>query len=690
MKKIFLITAYILISLGTNATVVSDSLAKIVGLHFLNTKAANPTGYIETGALKLAYTAKETENYYYISDNKGFVIVAADKNAFPVLGYSFEKGFDINRLNPATAYWLDEYKKQLQYIVEKRLTQSDDIKAAWDALSGNNNNTDNNSINTSKTVTVTQSPQNGIAASVLPLMKTIWDQNVYNYINYPSITSGISGNYNAYCPVNYVYYPQKTVTGCVATAMAQIMKFWNYPTRGNGYNSYTPGNKDFGIQSLNFGNTAYQWNLMPDSLTINSNAAQTNAVATLMYHCGVAVNMDYGLSSAGGSIATMYGSFPSAQFALKNYFGYNNVVYNTRTGNFTDNQWINLLESEISAGRPVMYDGHDTSRITGHCFVADGYDANNYIHFNWGWSGYCNGYFQINALNPGTGGTGGGNGKFNYNQHILINIQPTPTQLQLYNTQVISSSATINYGEGFTVSTNINNYGSNSFTGNFGAAIIDTLNNKVAIVSIDSNQTLSANAHFPSGIVFSTTGISNLLPGKYYISIYYRPAGGSWTAVENNGVYINKTALNVINTDSVALYSPVNVSTGNLVTGSSASFSFNIINNGNTTFKGNYRLSLYDLNGNLIQTTGTYTDSLGLTQGSKFSTAVNFIIPSLNVAPGNYLLGLSYQPEGAASNWKWVGTGIYKNPIPVNVSLQPDKYESNDSINKSYILTPVF
>lgn len=292
----------------------------------------------------------------------------------------------------------------MQIIVEKRLPQSVKIRAEWDELLGNNDSKINNSTNKAKAFTGVQSPQNGVAGSVLPLIKTVWDQNAYDYINYPSTTSGISGSYNGYCPMSYVSYPQRTLTGCVATAMAQIMKFWNYPARGNGYHSYTPSNKDFGTQVVDFSTTAYQWNLMPDSLTLNSTAAQTNAVATLMYHCGVAVNMDYRLSSGAGSIATMYGAYPSAQYALMNNFGYSNVVYYTRTGNFTDPQWINLLETEISAGRPVMYDGHDTAKSYGHCFVADGYDANNYIHFNWGWSGYCNGYFQINALNPGLGG----------------------------------------------------------------------------------------------------------------------------------------------------------------------------------------------------------------------------------------------------------------------------------------------
>ena len=693
MKKIFLITAYVLFCNCIKANPISDSLAKIAGLHFLNTKAVNPVGYIETGSLKLAYTEKETENYYYIytiNSNKGFIIVAANDNALPILGYSFNNGFNINELNSTVAYWMDGYKKQMQIIVEKRLPQSVKIKAEWDELLGNNDSNINNSANKAKAFSGVQPPQNGVAGSVLPLIKTVWDQNAYDYINYPSTTSGISGSYNDFCPMSYVSYPQRTVTGCVATAMAQIMKFWNYPTHGNGNNSYSPSNKDFGTLSANFGNTAYQWNLMPDSLTLNSTAAQTNAVATLMYHCGLAVNMDYGLSSGAGSIATMYGAYPSAQYALKNNFGYSNVVYYTRTGNFTDPQWINLLETEISAGRPVMYDGHDTARNEGHCFIADGYDVNNNIHFNWGWSGYCNGYFQVNALNPGLGGIGGGNGQYNSNQHILTGIQPTPTQLQLYNSQVILSATTINYGTGFTVTANINNYSSNTFTGDFSAAVSDSLNNIVSFLSLDSNQTLSGNAHFPASIIFSTQGISTLMPGKYSVSIYYRPTGGSWAAVENNGVYVNKTTINVINTDSIALFSPINITTGNLITGNPAGFSFNIINNSKTLFKGNYQLSIYSLNGNLIQSLGTYNDAIGLTQASNFSSPVIFNTTSLNITPGNYLLGLKYQPAGTSASWKWVGADIYKNPIPVNVSLQPDIYESNDSVNKSSVLTPAF
>ena len=141
MKKLLLIIALVAVSYSINAKPISDSLAKVVGLNFLNTKAVNPIGTIELGELRLSYTAKgnsvsnnllaQNQNYYYvfnINNNKGFVIVVADDNALPILGYSFQNGFDTSNLNPSVANWLEGYQKQMQYIIENKVPQTEEIK----------------------------------------------------------------------------------------------------------------------------------------------------------------------------------------------------------------------------------------------------------------------------------------------------------------------------------------------------------------------------------------------------------------------------------------------------------------------------------------------------------------------------------------------------------------------------------
>ena len=289
MKKLLLIISLIVVSYSINAKPISDSLAKIVGLNFLNTKAVNPLGTIERGGLKLSYTAKgnsvsnsllaQTQNYFYVFNiygNKGFVIVAADANALPILGYSFNGGFDTTKLNSNVAYWLRGYEKQIQYIIENDVPQTEKIKTKWEELLNSSTNTNNNTNGNRARAQIGVQPQNGVATSVAPLLTTLWDQG-------PDFLT--TGAYNLLCP-----YDQSTntttVTGCVATAMAQVMKYWNYPLKGSGFNSYTPNNASYGTLSENFGNITYDltWSsLNPDNSTIkysNGSIAWTNTTST--------------------------------------------------------------------------------------------------------------------------------------------------------------------------------------------------------------------------------------------------------------------------------------------------------------------------------------------------------------------------------------------------------------------------
>ena len=154
--------------------------------------------------------------------------------------------------------------------------------------------------------------------------------------------------------------------------MAQIMKFWNYPETGSGFHSYN--HPAYGTLSANFGSTTYQWSLMPNVVS-----SSNSAVATLMYHCGVSVNMVYDIAAKGGSSAQTL----DVAAALKTYFGYSSTVEGKYRKDYTDAQWIDLLKTELNAGRPVQYAG--TGSSGGHSFVCDGYNSNDFFHMNWGW-----------------------------------------------------------------------------------------------------------------------------------------------------------------------------------------------------------------------------------------------------------------------------------------------------------------
>jgi hypothetical protein len=658
---------------------VDETRAKTVGLFFLQNKT-NSTLLKEAKNLQLAYKftatigdALEERTMFYVFnvDNFGFVIVSGEDTVIPILGYSDQGNFHSANMPPAFQKWLEGYKNEIIYVINHDIKATDDINRQWGLQMINKSS--NSSLTTN---------------SVSPLIQTHWDQ-----LNGANQQSPL---YNNFCPLDS-QYNVNAVTGCVATAMAQVMKFWNYPATGTGFYSYN--HAKYGTLSANFGNTTYQWSSMPNQLTSSSTSSQINAIATLMYHCGVSVNMKYdvaGFTGHEGSSAYLSQNSPTpnacSEYALKTYFGYNSSLSGIVRQNYTDPQWLNILKFELDNGRPIIYAG--TGSQGGHCFVADGYDNNNYIHFNWGWSGNSDNYFDINALNPGSIGAGGGAGGFNSQQQAIIGIQP-PTSAQTYNltlyNYVTPSATTINYGQAFTVSTNITNLGTNSFSGDYTLGAFDSNGNFIDYVETKTNYaTLPSQTHYANNLVFSTTGLFSLLPGTYYLGLYYRPTGGGWKIVSNNGSYTNFSQITVVNPNPIALNSVMTVSPGTTLTqGQGASVNLNIFNNGSSTFTGQYNVGLYTLDGTFVQTIGVYNETGGLPAGYSYSSPyLTFTTGAITATPGSYLIALEHLPTNGS--WSLTGsTSIFINPIKVTViqaPYQPDIYEVNDTLSQSYSL----
>ena len=207
--------------------------------------------------------------------------------------------------------------------------------------------------------------------------------------------------YNLYCPGN-------TMTGCVATAMAQVLKYWNYPAFGKGSHSYTD-DSGYGTQSADFGDTRYDWSNMPNKLTYSSSATEKAAVATLMYHCGVSVNMHYSTTYSGTAMN-------KCEVALPTYFRFNNHDIRYRgKGQMSNSTWTDTLIAELNDYRPIIYGG--TGPAGGHCFVCDGYNAQRYLHFNLGEDGDGDGYYAIGAISYGAY-------TFNQENDAILGIHP--------------------------------------------------------------------------------------------------------------------------------------------------------------------------------------------------------------------------------------------------------------------------
>ena len=320
-----------------------------------------------------------TEFYIFTIEGGGFVLVAADDVATPILGYSLTNSFDPKGMPDHVAAWLEDYDLEIRSL-KAALGPDNDPAPGWDP----------NDI-----------PP--IDHDVSPLLTTTWNQTSYYSKRCPTIGSS------------------RAPTGCVATAVAQLMRFWQHPAQGYGSHSYTLSS--VGTLSANF-DTTYNWTLMPNALGSSSSTAQDNEVAKLMYHIGVAVEMEYGASSSGAVSFNGTGSVgTTAQTALMKYFKYKPSMTAVRLESYTTPQWRALLRAELDARRPVMYSGRSTSG--GHAFVCDGYNNADQFHFNWGWGGTYDGYFAIGSLNPGVGGVGGNSsGTYNMSNAALIGVEP--------------------------------------------------------------------------------------------------------------------------------------------------------------------------------------------------------------------------------------------------------------------------
>ena len=400
MKRFTLIVALVLMTvMSTFAERVTSETARKAATTFLNNNGAKATQLTDI-TQKVGFP-----NLYIFTADKGFVVMAADDCVQPILGYSLSDIFDSEDMPENLVWWLQGYNDEIQYAVENNLRATSETAKMWKDLAEGN------------------SKAGKATMTVAPLIQTKWNQNKYYNDLCPAVSDGPNGH--AY-------------TGCVATAMAQIMKYWSYPSTGIGSHSYTWNGQTL---NANFGATTYDWNNMADYYEYyyangtdqyaNSlpepSAEEIAAVATLMYHCGVSVDMNYGGSSTGGSAA------PNAYVAnaLKNYFNYKNTAQHKQksyysTVYYTDDEWIAMLKTDLDASRPVQYGGQDPNGSSGHAFVCDGYNSDDYFHFNWGWSGRYNGYFSLNNLNTGanSGEAGAGNGVYTRNQEAVFGIEP--------------------------------------------------------------------------------------------------------------------------------------------------------------------------------------------------------------------------------------------------------------------------
>ena len=353
MKKHLLLSLVVLLGTTTlNARPVDVESAKAIGQRFAQAKFNNN---LRSNELQLVYTGTSNRGeacfYAFNAGSDGFVIVSADDRFRPIVGYSNEGPFETENMSPELAFYLEK-------IIEARSSGNvvlfDDTEQEWQSVAA----------------TGRMLSRNG-GRGVDYICTTKWNQD---------------SPYNLYAPEAGGGPGGRCYAGCVATAMSQVMKRWDYPAKGSGSHSYYC--QGYGSQSANFGATNYDWEHMPDKLH-GSSQQEIEAVALLMYHCGVAVDMQFGPNGSGANSWDV----PDA---IERYFSYSSHATLRGRDQYSLTNWQNLLKESFNIGWPVYYSGFSNSG--GHAFVCDGYDDSDLFHFNWGWGGSSDGWFVIDEI----------------------------------------------------------------------------------------------------------------------------------------------------------------------------------------------------------------------------------------------------------------------------------------------------
>ena len=360
MKRLFLLGMLLITGWCMHAAQLTESEAYRIAQKYNRSLAATPWKQKAPGTVEVAPDAE-----YYVfnaSQNQGYVIVSGEDSLTELVGYSDSGTIDMDNLPDNLSSWLEAYA---EYVKAVRRSEAEPFK-------------------------------NNLLASyptIRPLLGEIqWNQSM---------------PYNDMCPYDSEA-GERCPSGCVATALAQIMKYWEWPVNGVGSYSYT---SNYGVLSADFTKT-YQWDKMRDIYNAYYDAdwniikewtqEEGDAVAQLMADLGVALEMDYAPGGSGSNDIMV-------ERAMRNHFRYE--VENHPRLSMTSSEFINLLVTELQQSRPVYFSGGSASG-SGHAFVVDGCNSDGYFHVNWGWGGMSNGYFNVNYMNPNEQGIGGSDGGY--------------------------------------------------------------------------------------------------------------------------------------------------------------------------------------------------------------------------------------------------------------------------------------
>lgn len=435
---------------------------------------------------------------YYVFDNTGgpgFVIVAGDDVAMPVLGYSFEHEFSKDNLPANLKAWLEYMRDEVNKARRSGAKAESAVTRAWSQVE--------------------------VGTPVVELETAKWNQ---------------MEPYNLLCPI---VGGESTYTGCTATAVAIVMRYHQWPEKGVGTLPGYKISRGEVLPELPLGHT-YDWKNMPLEYSyLGYSQVEANAVAVLMRDCGWMIFSDYGPIGSVGTMASSY-DIPSG---LKTYMGYDKKARIISRNGYSTFEWNALMKGELDNSRPIIYAGFSVR--SGHAFVLDGYTDQDYYRVNWGWGGYCDGYFLLTALDPEGQGAGGSEGGYNTSQTAVIGIQKDDGGTNLeelryserFNEQDLCGlivDESVVSGRPFDLYSGcMKNSGSGTFTGELMFAVADKEGNIIEeLCTMSVSDWLESQYFCPS--IGNVTINTLVLPG-YRIRGYYRSANTpEWTLIKGN------------------------------------------------------------------------------------------------------------------------------------------------------------
>lgn len=599
-------------------------------------KAANGRRNAPAVAPQMKLAGQVSGLYVFNATDGGFVIVSNDDRTVPVLGYSDSGSFDPSTMPDNMRAWLQGYADEIKWMDDHNIQPVQQASARRESAT--------------------------VKRTVSPMISTLWNQDT---------------PYNNLVPE---YKPgELSATGCVATAMAQIMKYHEWPK------DETPVIPHYGLQTTDLSSVTFDWDNMIEDYSDGYSDTQANAVATLMLYCGVSVEMSYGASSGA--------STKNVAVALRKYYNYDEFTtrYIDRK-DYSYAEWVEQIYEEIAAERPVCYGGQSSGG--GHEFVVDGFDTDDYFHINWGWGGQSNGYFRLALLDPAEQGIGGSSTDdgFHYGQEAVIGIQPgngtyvespvvtmTSDGIKIQNgITTLTRSGNVNF-QTFYVSASFWNLAEDNqaHSFNYGFALYKE-GTLVMMLNQKSTDNLSYRSGWALGNPYVGIAIGQDLEDGTYMIVPVSKEKGSTTWYKNFG-WNEAHITAVIDGDNLYLTAPISkdvnltvnsvtFSTGSCTLGTEVTATVNITNSGSDDYDGDIDL---------------YVGGIGILGGDMFKipsgTTRNCTIKFVPKYTGTYYVYVMDGSHYLSNNYYvlTVSGGSITDNVDLDTSVAVDNLEGN-------------